>query len=159
MLEIKFRPIPDFRAIFERKGARIVAILHGRVTQLMNQLSRRIVETKLSGQVLKVRTGVLRGSVHALPTTFQGTSIVGGVEAAAGPSFYGRFHEYGAKPHEIMAVKARALRFLRDGREVYAARVMHPGLPVRAFMAPSLAESAESIQTDLQNALDRAINE
>lgn len=142
------------------KGPRIISVLTTKLTILMRQLQGYIQSQKLSGQVLHVRTGVLRASVNAIPTTFSGTSIIGGVDAAASdsPAFYGAVHEFGGKSaFDILPVKARALSFLMNGKQVAFAKVHREPLPARPFMRPSLEENAEKIRASLQEAVREAI--
>jgi hypothetical protein len=157
MLRITLNPGSRERllAAFKAKGPRIASVLQSKLTALMFQLSAFVVSKKLSGEVLKRRTGILAGSVHAVPATFQGTSMVGSVQAAEGPAFYGRIHEYGGSgAYPIIATKARALAFMSHGKQVFAKSVMHPAAMARAFMSTSLAENAANIREQLQSALD-----
>jgi len=139
------------------KPARIVAIVGGRMSRITMMLAGYIAARKLSGQALKVQTGVLRASVRALPTTVEGAKVTGTVRAAEGPAFYGQFHEYGTMPHEITAGRARMLAFVAGGRQRWAKSVAHPGSPAQYFMRDSLNENAEQIRDELQAALDQAI--
>lgn len=160
MLRISFKNDAAFLEAMRSKGPKIIAALTSKVTQLMFQLAGYIASRKLSGQVLAVRTGVLRASVVAIPTTVQGTTIVGAVESSAPPAGYGAVHEFGgSRVFEILPVKARALRFMMDGKIVFRARVSHPPLPKRPFMAPSLDENAADITEALQETVKKAILE
>lgn len=137
------------------KPVTIVSVLTGKLNALLFQLQSYIVSKKLSGQVLHRRTGVLSGSVRVIPATVAGASIIGGVEAAGGPAFYGAIHELGGtSSYQIVAVKARALAFMVNGKKIFATRVTHPAIKARPFMSTSLAENAENIKTELQAALD-----
>jgi hypothetical protein len=141
------------------KPVTILNVLSSKLTQLMFQLQRYIVTQKLSGQILKRRTGILAGSVRAIPATLEGTKIVAAVEAGGGPAFYGAVHEHGGThAYPIVAVRARALAFMMDGKKVFAKSVMHPAAQMRAFMAPSLAENEANIRAELQLALDQELN-
>jgi len=124
----------------------------------MFQLAGKIAAEKLSGQILKVRTGILRSSVHSDPTITTGNEIRGSVSMAQGTAFYGKFQETGV-PHSwtVMATKARALQFLRGPKTVYAQNIIHPPLKQRAFARPSLLESAQTIHDELQRAVDQEI--
>jgi hypothetical protein len=146
------------------KGPRIIAILTAKMNALMIQLESYIKANKLSGQVLQRRAGILSGSVHANPAALEGTNIVGSVEGAGGPAWYGRlFEEGGSRFYTIMAVKARALAFIAgDGTKVFVRpphAVVHPPAPLRPFMAPSLEEKTEDIKAGLQQSLQDGLNE
>ena len=155
MLNITLQGGEKLIAALRSKPAEVLAVLTTRVNVLMVQLQSKIVGEKLSGQVLQHRTGKLAASIRAEAAHLEGTKIVGAVYGAGGPAFYGAIHEYGAPdPWAIMAVNARALHFLSEGREVFAKSVTHPPLPIRGFMSPSLDEMAPTIQTELQSAID-----
>jgi hypothetical protein len=161
MLKISFIGESDSRLLesLKAKGPRIIEVLMTKVNALMFALQAYVVGQKLSGQVLHHRTGVLSGSIRAIPAALEGTSIIGAVEGAGGPAFYGAIHEYGGTgAYPIVAVRARALAFLMDGKKVFAKSVMHPAAQIRAFMAPSLEENAADIEAQLRAALDEELN-
>lgn len=82
------------------------------------------------------RTGRLASSIY---------KTVGGLEAAIGPRApYAIFVEMGARPHEILPVHARALRFEVGGRVFFAMRVSHPG----ARPKPFVRETAQIIRDE-----------
>jgi hypothetical protein len=170
MLKISFKSDATFIEVMRTKGPRIIMVLTTKVTSLMLRLASYVQSQKLSGQVLTPRTGVLRGSVNAIPATVEGTTITGAVEAAGGPAFYGHFFEKGTsdessmfwgggRGYPIMAVKARALRFMIDGKVVFAKSVMHPPIIARPFMKPSLDENAANIESELRASVNEVINE
>src|ERR1700733_7136385 len=97
MIKITWTVTPRTIELMRNKGARVVSVLTTKITILMQQLSSYVATQKLSGQVLNVKSGILRGSIHALPTTIEGTKITGAVEGAGGPAFYGHVHEFGGK--------------------------------------------------------------
>lgn len=161
MLNISFEGT-DQRVIqaLEQKGPRLVEVLMGKLTELMLQLKTYIVEQKLSGQVLSRRSGVLSGSIRAIPATLEGTKIVGAVEGGGGPAFYAAVHEYGGSaPYQIIATRARALAFVMGGKQVFANSVTHPPAIARPFMSTSLAENAATIEAELRAAVDQVVAE
>ncbi len=142
------------------KGGRVIEVLMTRSNALMFQLQSKIVSEKLSGQVLNRRTGVLSSSVVPIPASLDYPKIRFGIEAASGPAWYGKlFEEGGSRAYDILATKARALRFLREGRTVYARSVMHPPQAQRAFMKPSVEEFLPTIQSELNQAVRDVLNE
>ena len=151
---------PKLGEALKAKSPRVVQMLSVALNKLLFQLETKI-RVKLSGEVLKVRTGVLRSSVHAIPAELKGpTSIVGIVESSSGPSFYGKIHEHGGvRPYEIFAVNQRALSFLKDGRRVFAQSVQHPPLAARPFMSTALAEEETRIREELNAAIQKVIHE
>ena len=64
----------------------------------------------------------------------------------------------GTRAHTIIATKARALKFMMHGREVYAKSVFSPGLAMRPFLRPSLEENEASIREQLQSAIDEQLS-
>src|SRR6266550_4389580 len=146
--------------------ARDSARPHEQSLRIDDSTSEYIVSQKLSGQALKRQTGVLAGSIRYVPATLEGTSIVGAVEGAGGPAWYGTLYEdvsaggTGGVSHSwtITATKARALSFLVDGKRLYRRNVTHPALSARPYMTPSLEENADEIETQLRGALDAELN-
>jgi phage gpG-like protein len=123
------------------------------VTKLALEMVR-LVQQKLSGPVLKVRTGVLRSSInsHVQQTATGATATVGT------NVIYGRFHEFGV-PHswEIVPRSARALAFEIGGRPIFAMRVTHPPLPERSFLRSSLREMTPRIKEELERAVSETV--
>jgi len=160
MLTISFKSGTTLARKLAKKGPLIIEVLMTRANALMFQLQSYIKSQKLSGQVLQRRTGILSESVRAIPATLEGKTITFGVEAAGGAALYGAVQEKGGKrAYQVVAVNARALSFIMDGRRVFAKSVIHPPLPARPFMRPSLEENQEMIEADLQAALNEAMNE
>ena len=162
MLKISFASDPRVIEGLKTKGSQVVQTLSTKLTALMLQLSSYIVSRKLSGQVLHRVTGVLAGSVHAVPTAQEGTRLIGAVESSGGPAFYGRIFEMGEGAHGgmstwVVPVKARALSFVVDGRRVFAQRVLRHPLAARPFMSTSLEENAAKIRAQLDAALNEVI--
>ena len=119
------------------------------VTRLALEL-QRLVQQKLSGPVLKVRTGVLRSSIN-----YQVTQTATGATATVGTNVkYGRFHEFGV-PHswEIRPRSARALAFEVGGQTIFSMHVTHPPLPERSFLRSSLREMTPHVNAELEAAV------
>lgn len=160
MLKISFVASEATINALRTKGSRIVSVLSTKLTTLMYQLAGYVQAQKLTGQVLAVRTGILRSSVRAIPTRAEGGKLIGEVTAGGGPAFYAAVHEFGGRSSfSILPVKARALSWISGGNRVYFSRVMHPPLPRRAFLEPSLLENEAKIRAELQAAVDAAVNE
>jgi phage gpG-like protein len=125
------------------------------ITQM---LASKIVEEKLSGQVLHRGTGVLSASVHAEPVVDDGTTLRASVVSSQGPAWYGRVHEYGTagRGWEIRATK-QALLFEQMGVKVFARRVFHPALPARPFMSTTLEENRQQIIDELAAEVARVL--
>jgi hypothetical protein len=151
-----------FREQLSAKAARLHEVLFTRTQALTYMLQTKVIG-KLSGNVLKVRTGVLRGSVNANTVT-DGQTITGTVASSGGPAFYGRVHEFGV-PHawQIVATKSKALAFQMSvkqrAKKVFARSVVHPPLPQRTFMQSTLNENEEEITRVLARAVADALKE
>lgn len=108
------------------------------------------VRAKLSGPVLKVRSGRLLGSIRT-EMVEDATSIYGRVYSRGVP--YAAIHEYGGqtKPHVIRPVRAQMLRFMVGGKVVFAKSVNHPGskIPERSYLRSSLAELRAKLEADI----------
>ena len=117
------------------------------ITKLELQLVA-LVKRKLSGEVLQVRSGRLRNSItgHVQESA---TGVIATVSSEGVP--YAPIQEFGV-PHswEIRPKTARALAFEVGGQTIFAARVMHPPLPARSFMAASLREMEPIIKAELE---------
>lgn len=107
----------------------------------------RRIQDKLSGEVLNVRSGNLRRSIHETGLTDSGDVISDGAASDASVD-YARIHEYGGRINvpEIVPKSAKALAFNYGGKMVFA---MHAAahvvnMPARPYMRPSLAEMAPS---------------
>ena len=159
MMKITVSGGPALAKALQNKSQRVKDVLLVRLNQLLVQLESK-VKGKLSGQVLKVQTGILRSSVHSIPATISESKIRGSVEAAGGPAFYGRIHEHGGgRAYQVFSVNARALSYIRDGRRVFAASVQHPPLVARPFMSTALAEEETRIRQELDAAIQKVIHE
>ena len=145
--------------MMELRYAAIMTALADRVSLLMLKLQAHIVTEHLSGRPpgLNQISGRLAGSIRAIPSEIQGEQIVGSVEGAGGPAWYGAVHEFGGtRAYQILPVNAKALRFEVGGRVVFAKSVNHPPLPERSFMRSSLVEMRDEIVASLQQAASEA---
>jgi len=99
---------------------------------------------KLSGEVLKVRTGRLRNSVTATAPVVMGDVVEGRVGTNV---IYARIHELGG---EIVPKNGPYLVFQVSGRWV---RTKHVTMPKRPFLQPSLDQNRAQIVGDIQGEL------
>ncbi len=148
-------------------GERVAARLAGATLRIRDALSAAIlasvidmeaqVKEKLSGPVLRNRTGRLRNSVVSTLTDDQ-TTITGTVSAKTS---YAAIQEYGGttRAHLIQARDAQALAFAMGGKMVFAKSVNHPGsnIPERSYLRSTLRENAGSINDRLRHAVQQAI--
>lgn len=115
------------------------------------------VKAKLSDDVLRVKTGRLRRSIHF---------VLGGTDDAPSATVgtnveYAAIHEFGGttKAHVIEAVNAKVLAFKVGGETVFAKSVQHPGskIPQRSYLRSALAEQAPSIKERIDAAVRSAL--
>ena len=153
-------------AALERKAPQITVAIVRKLDVLMAQLKTYIITQKLQGQVLLSHSPpLLAQSVHEIPATVDGKIIRASVEGAGGVAWYGRVHEEGGTTaYDIYPKYKKALAFdvkgevlagvISSGR-VVVKHVLHPPLPKRPWMGPSLEENRAPIT---QGVLD-AVNE
>jgi len=120
-------------------------------------LTRYVKGSKLSGQVLRNRSGHLRASIsYALMIADQGLTAQVGTNVA-----YAAIHEYGGqtRAHVIEAKKAKALAFQMGGETIIRKLVHHPGskMPERSFLRSSLRESRDRIIAAIERAVAQGI--
>lgn len=118
------------------------------------RLLRHIKEEKLTGQVLKVRSGTLRRSI-AQRVTDNGAAIVGEVST---PLVYAPPHEFGVmmKARIVEAKRVSALKFQFNGKTMFRKRVTIPAyrMPERSFMRSALEDLQGSIVADIAASAD-----
>jgi phage gpG-like protein len=127
-------------------------------TDFANSAVSTIKRDYLSGGAdkLKVRTGRLRSSIRY---------VIGESENEINITFgsdiiYAAIHEFGGKtqPHRIETKRKKALHFMRDGRDVFAMVVNHPGsrIPARPFLTPGVSDEVPAFQEAIGALLERA---
>lgn len=144
---------------FERIPAALQIQLKVAITRLTIKLQRKVKVDKLSGQVLKVRTGTLRRSIDQLVTETAG-SVTGRVSTNVG---YGKKHEYGFKGVETVEAHLRTIK-QAFGRSITPVEVnvrahsRKVNLPERSFLRSALKDMASSgeIRNEIQAAVTRA---
>lgn len=162
------------------KQAQMQAQMARVMNTLIVKLTRKIKEEKLSGQVLKNRTGTLRRSIT--PSISTSSNLIEG--KASTNIIYAAIHEYGGvtRPHVIVPKHRLALAWVRGsfigpirmatatGRFskkqsaypfIFARRVNHPGshIPERSFMRSSLREMKPEILESFRNAILSVVRE
>lgn len=137
---------------------RLVEIIADKVTLLMLKLQQHIVGQKLSGQVLKPRSGKLLESVQPDETRVSGAVIMGSVRAGGDQAFYAPFHEHGgSRPYDIYPLSKQALFFNWQGKDWLVRHVVRKPLPARPYMSTSLEEMKEEIVTGIRQAVMEAL--
>ena len=139
------------------KGPKIARELTSEMHRVTLKLLRYVKENKLSGQVLKNRTGTLRRKVNECVTESP-NSIVGQVGVRLS---YAAAHEYGFDGQETVRAHLRTIkqafgRPLAEAKEVQVRSfTRHMKIPERSFLRSSLRELKPQIERDLRAAVMR----
>ena len=143
---------------FDAMPNRLRAEMRASIEKLSIRLTSK-VKDKLDGQVLKVRTGLLRRSITQ--AVIENGNTVSGITSTA--VSYARAHEYGF--NGVVSVRAH-MRTIKQafGRSInpvtfqVSAHPMHMKLPERSFLRSSLREMEASgaIRDGLADAVRKA---
>lgn len=127
---------------------------------LAQALADKVRDDKLSGEVLKSRSGRLKDSIQS-SVGKDGDEVKGNV-FVSGDVSYAAIQEYGGttKAHIIEASNAKVLTFPWQGKTAFLARVHHPGsvIPERSYLRSALEDSREDVISDYQGALSDVVN-
>lgn len=143
----------EFKELLNRLRDKMPSIIKLIVGRVASEFVNR-VKLKVSGEVLRVRTGNLRNSIQ-FNLTGQSTA-----EISVG-AVYGAIHEFGGVIEPLSGKKF--LRFEKDGAEIFTKRVYIPARPyfyptfneymeseqVRQLMVDTLREEVEKIQYEV----------
>jgi phage gpG-like protein len=157
MLTVRLRGLEPVLAKYAGLRERLHAALLRTVEVETKLLQQHVVEDKLSGQVLRVRTGTLRRSITETVQDAPGV-ITGRVGTNLG---YGLAHEFGATIQipEIVPRRAKALHWMSGGQSVFAMRARaHPvRLPERSFLRSALADRRDAFIAAVRATLARVL--
>ena len=128
------------------------------MTRLWLAMIRKVQAEKLSGQVLKVRTGSLRSSISGGQGVSRIEQSASSITAIVGTNIkYAGIHEFGGTQpaRTIVPVKARALAFDWKGQQRFYRRVQRPAVkyPERSFLRSSLRDMEPQIRAELEAAV------
>lgn len=136
---------------------KIATALYRTIFTLALKLQRHVIVDKLQGQVLKHRSGNLQRSIQN-DVTQSPHSVIGRV-FSSGDVKYAAIHEFGGRtpPHVILPKNGDALKFMMNGKTVFAKKVNHPGsvMPERSFMRSSLRD----MRPEIIDSIERAVSE
>lgn len=143
-------------AKLEAKNGRVLSVVKDVLYDHSVKLQRTVKERKLSGQVLKVRTGTLRRSINIGPLEESGSvlsrSVGTNVEYAA-------IHEFGGPvdiPAQLRLIKKAFGRSLKYPVWVnYKARKFT--MPERSFLRSALREHEKEFAADLEHSVAREL--
>lgn len=159
MLKMEFIGGDVLAAVLRAYGDKVQAAIVQSVGRSALRLQREVMQNRLSGQVLNVRTGNLRRSIHQQVTN-TGSAVIGEVNTNVR---YGAAHEYGFAG--TVNVKA-SLRQVRQafGRPLKSPRYVqvrahsrNVRLPERSFLRSALRDMKPMIETDLQKSIEGAL--
>lgn len=146
-------------AKFERMQAQVMPKLTERIARIVIKLQARVVSSKLSGQVLKVRTGTLRRSIHNTVTAVGNiiTGIVGTIMEYAG------IHEFGFKGPETVKEHLRTIKQafgqpLKSPMKITIhAHTRQVNYPEHSFLRSALADMRQEILVDIYGGVKELI--
>lgn len=147
----RFRALPD--------GIR--SSITDSIGRLVLRLQRKVMQDKLSGQALKVRTGTLRRSIDQRLVT-DSDSVSGIVSTNVK---YGKAHEYGSnktvtvREHLRLVKKAWGKELKHPVWATVKAHSMKQNLPERSFLRSALADMKPEIIADLNKAAAEGIKQ
>ena len=159
MLRMEFIGGDVLVALLRAYGDKVQTAIVKSVARSALKLQSEVMERRLSGQVLNVRTGNLRRSIHQRVTN-TGSAVIGEVNTNVR---YGMAHEYGFAG--TVNVKA-SLRQVRQafGRPLKSPRYVqvrahsrNVRLPERSFLRTALRDLKPEIETDLRNSVKGAL--
>lgn len=91
--------------------------------------------TQLARRQVGVSSGVTRSSIYYIVSN----GVGGELEVTVGAnSRVALMHHNGTRPHVILPRHSSMLRFSRNGRVVFARRVLHPGTRPNRFLTDNL---------------------
>jgi phage gpG-like protein len=134
---------------------KIRTALENRIQRLTIQLQRHVVQDKLQGQVLNVRTGRLQRSIQQAMISTD-TDISGVVSTNVS---YAAAHEYGysgtvtVKEHLRTITQAWGKQLKEPVTSTVKSHSMKMNLPERSFLRSALADMADEIQTQIKQAV------
>lgn len=135
MIDMKFIGLDTFNKKLQRMRQTIPNSSLLAMKKATEYLRGYIVKKKLSGQVLKRRTGRLASSIEA-----EQYIVGGGVVGRVGSNLkYAKIHETGGV---IEPKSAKFLYFTVDGMDVFAQKVT---IPARPYIWPSFVEASAMI--------------
>lgn len=159
MLRMEFIGGDVLAAVLRSYGGKVQTAIVQSVGRSALRLQREVMQNRLSGQVLNVRTGNLRRSIHQRVTN-TGSAVIGEVNTNVR---YGRAHEYG------FAGTANVKASLRQVRQAFGRPLKSPRyvqvrahsrnvkLPERSFLRSALRDMKPMIETDLQKSIEGAL--
>jgi hypothetical protein len=146
-------------ASIRAKGPRIIQAIIKKINGSMIALQSYIVTGKLSGQVLKHRSGKLANSIRVNPAEAEGATVTASVEGAGGPAWYGRLHEFGGSFVASRRLKRPShLVTRKHGERVMTGSPYGIHFAQRSFMRSSFAERQNQIIESVREGFREALS-
>jgi hypothetical protein len=138
----------------ERKWQSTVRVINDGATNAVIAAAKAGVQEAKRSATWTDRTGDARRTI----TTKMGTRAFGTTHVdMVAPLHYHRYLDAGTKPHEILPVRARFLRFeARDGSIVFARRVWHPGTKGDGFAGKMYLKAERVLRAEMEAVMARA---
>ena len=159
MISLQIQGDKELIALFIRLPDVVQRAMVAKMSQQAEALSEYVKYQKLSGQSLRMKTGRLRASIFA--RVYSGSRTVQMTVGSRGVD-YAAIQEYGGttRPHTIFPDKMRALRFVSEGQERFAANVHHPGsaIPGAHYLEDSVREEMPFIVRGMNSYMQEAID-
>lgn len=157
MFKIEFIGGEEVVQKLQKLDADIYSSLLKNITRLSIKLQAHIKQDKLSGQVLKTRTGTLRRSINQKVDSTP-SSIVGSVGIGKDAAKYGVMHEYGfigtenIKTH-LRTIKQAFGKSITPKQIVISSHSRKVSYPEKSFMRSALRDMAPEIQEALSKVI------
>lgn len=159
MLKMEFIGGDVLAAVLRSYGGKVQTAIVQSIGRSALRLQSEVMDNRLSGQVLNIRTGNLHRSIHQQVTS-SGGLVVGEVNTNVR---YGVAHEYGFAGTVNVKASMRQVRQafgrpLKSPRYVQIrAHSRNVKLPERSFLRSALRDMKPGIEADLQKSIERAL--
>ena len=159
MLKMEFIGGDVLAAVLRSYGGKVQTAIVQSIGRSALRLQSEVMDNRLSGQVLNIRTGNLHRSIHQQVTS-SGGLVVGEVNTNVR---YGVAHEYGFAGTVNVKASMRQIRQafgrpLKSPRYVQIrAHSRNVKLPERSFLRSALRDMKPGIEADLQKSIERAL--
>ena len=156
MLKMEFIGGDVLAAVLRSYGGKVQTAIVQSIGRSALRLQSEVMDNRLSGQVLNIRTGNLHRSIHQQVTS-SGGLVVGEVNTNVR---YGVAHEYGFAGTVNVKASMRQIRQafgrpLKSPRYVQIrAHSRNVKLPERSFLRSALRDMKPEIEADLQKSIE-----
>lgn len=156
MLKMEFIGGDVLAAVLRSYGGKVQTAIVQSIGRSALRLQSEVMDNRLSGQVLNIRTGNLHRSIHQQVTS-SGGLVVGEVNTNVR---YGVAHEYGFAGTVNVKASMRQIRQafgrpLKSPRYVQIrAHSRNVRLPERSFLRSALRDMKPEIEADLQKSIE-----